>query len=154
MSSIADQGAIQDQGTTRSWYEKSYIQVLIGIGLGALVGYLWPDVGVSLKPLGDALIKTIKMAIAPIVFLTVVHGIASLDDMSRYVPQLSQPISPPAAAPETRGVISTRIERQASERKRLKIRQRELSSRRVKISRLRRPPRSYDNHRRNSSLSR
>ena len=83
MSSIADKAAIQNQDTARSWYEKSYIQVLIGIGLGALVGYLWPDVGVSLKPLGDALIKTIKMAIAPIVFLTVVHGIASLDDMGK-----------------------------------------------------------------------
>jgi aerobic C4-dicarboxylate transport protein len=84
MPSIEDKERIQSQGKAgSSWYEKSYIQVLIGIGLGALVGYLWPDVGASLKPLGDALIKMIKMAIAPIIFLTVVHGIASLDDMGK-----------------------------------------------------------------------
>jgi aerobic C4-dicarboxylate transport protein len=83
MTAIADNGQARRQAATRPWYTQSYIQVLIGIGLGALVGYLWPDVGASLKPLGDALIKMIKMAIAPIVFLTVVHGIASLDNMGK-----------------------------------------------------------------------
>jgi aerobic C4-dicarboxylate transport protein len=84
MPSIEEKELIQNQGKVgSSWYGKPYIQVLIGIGLGALVGYLWPDVGASLKPLGDALIKMIKMAIAPIIFLTVVHGIASLDDMGK-----------------------------------------------------------------------
>lgn len=68
---------------TTAWYGKLYVQVLIAIVLGILVGQIWPDVGVSLKPLGDALIKTIKMLIAPIVFLTVVHGIASLGDMRK-----------------------------------------------------------------------
>jgi aerobic C4-dicarboxylate transport protein len=68
---------------TTSWYGKLYIQVVIAILLGILVGRIWPDVGVSLKPLGDALIKTIKMLISPIVFLTVVHGIASLGDMRK-----------------------------------------------------------------------
>jgi aerobic C4-dicarboxylate transport protein len=83
MTSIVHNAGIQERAATRSWYKQSYVQVLIGIGLGALVGYLWPDVGASLKPLGDALIKMIKMAIAPIVFLTVVHGIASLDDIGK-----------------------------------------------------------------------
>jgi aerobic C4-dicarboxylate transport protein len=83
MTSIADNAGARRQAATRPWYAQSYIQVLIGIGLGALVGYVWPDVGVSLKPLGDALIKMIKMAIGPIVFLTVVHGIASLDNMGK-----------------------------------------------------------------------
>ncbi|MGA2055807.1 MAG: dicarboxylate/amino acid:cation symporter [Bradyrhizobium sp.] len=83
MTSIVDDASIQKRAATRPWYKQSYIQVLIGIALGALVGYLWPDVGASLKPLGDALIKMIKMAIGPIVFLTVVHGIASLDDMGK-----------------------------------------------------------------------
>src|ERR1700744_2960082 len=83
MSSIADMEGIKDRTAASPWYEKSYIQVLIGISLGALVGYFWPDLGTSLKPLGDALIKMIKMAIAPIVFLTVVHGIASLDNMGK-----------------------------------------------------------------------
>jgi len=83
MTSIVHNAGIQERVATRLWYKQSYVQVLIGIGLGALVGYLWPDVGASLKPLGDALIKVIKMAIAPIVFLTVVHGIASLDNMGK-----------------------------------------------------------------------
>jgi aerobic C4-dicarboxylate transport protein len=68
---------------TTPWYGQLYVQVLIGISLGALIGYLWPDTGAALKPLGDALIKTIRLAIAPIVFLTVVHGIASLGDMKK-----------------------------------------------------------------------
>jgi aerobic C4-dicarboxylate transport protein len=67
----------------KKWYSQLYIQVLIAIALGALVGQLWPGVGVNLKPLGDALIKMIKMAIAPIIFLTVVHGIASMGDMRK-----------------------------------------------------------------------
>jgi len=83
MTSIVHNAGIQDRAATRAWYKQSYVQVLIGIALGALIGYLWPDVGASLKPLGDALIKMIKMAIAPIVFLTVVHGIASLDNMGK-----------------------------------------------------------------------
>src|ERR1700728_877291 len=84
MPSIEEKELFQNQGKAESsWYGKPYTQVLIGITLGALIGYLWPDVGVALKPLGDALIKTIKMAIAPIVFLTVVHGIASLGDMRK-----------------------------------------------------------------------
>ena len=76
---------IDGRAATGAWYRQSYVQVLIGITLGALVGYLWPEVGAGLKPLGDALIKMIKMAIAPIVFLTVVHGIAGLDNMGKPV---------------------------------------------------------------------
>ena len=48
-----------------------YIQVLIGIVLGLLVGALWPETGAALKPLGDAFIKLIKMVIAPVIFCTV-----------------------------------------------------------------------------------
>jgi aerobic C4-dicarboxylate transport protein len=65
------------------WYAQLYVWVLVAIALGALVGELWPDVGVALKPLGDALIKMIKMVIAPIIFLTVVHGIASMGNMRK-----------------------------------------------------------------------
>ena len=83
MRAIADGGGSERQAAIKPWYAEPYIRVLIAIGLGALVGYLWPDVGVSLRPLGDALIKMVKMAIAPIIFLTVVHGIASLDDMGK-----------------------------------------------------------------------
>ncbi|WP_410613078.1 C4-dicarboxylate transporter DctA [Amycolatopsis sp. lyj-109] len=55
-----------------------YIQCLIGVLLGAAVGWLWPSFGAGLKPLGDGFIGLVKMMIAPIIFCTVVHGIASM----------------------------------------------------------------------------
>ena len=60
-----------------------YLQVLFGIALGILVGVLAPEVGASLKPLGDTFVNLIKMLIAPIVFLTVALGIASVGDLKR-----------------------------------------------------------------------
>lgn len=65
------------------WYPPLYIQVLIAILLGGILGALSPKLGESLKPLGDALIKIIRMTIAPIVFCTVVHGIAGMKDMRK-----------------------------------------------------------------------
>lgn len=67
----------------KAWYSQLYIQVLIGVVAGILLGALYPAAGESVKPLGDALIKMIKMMIAPIVFCTVVHGIASVQDMRK-----------------------------------------------------------------------
>jgi aerobic C4-dicarboxylate transport protein len=58
-----------------------YFQVLMGIALGVAVGYAWPSAGVALRPLGDAFIKLIRMMIAPIIFATVVVGIAKMGDM-------------------------------------------------------------------------
>ena len=66
-----------------SWYRVLYIQVLIAIVLGILVGYLYPEFGKSLKWLGDAFIALIKMMIAPIIFCTIVHGIASIGDLKK-----------------------------------------------------------------------
>lgn len=63
------------------WLRHLYVQVLIGIALGVLVGALWPAFGASLKPLGDAFIKLVKMMIAPIIFTTVVLGIAKIGDL-------------------------------------------------------------------------
>jgi aerobic C4-dicarboxylate transport protein len=60
-----------------------YIQVLVAIVLGATVGYVHPQLGEQLKPLGDAFIKLIKMVIGPIVFTTVVVGIAHMGDMKK-----------------------------------------------------------------------
>jgi aerobic C4-dicarboxylate transport protein len=60
-----------------------YLQVLAGIGLGILVGWLNPDWGVAVQPLGDGFIKLIKMLIAPIIFTTVVAGIAGMGDLKR-----------------------------------------------------------------------
>jgi len=66
-------------------YLKSlYVQVLIGIALGVLVGVLWPSFGADLKPLGDGFVKLIKMAIGPIVFCTVAGGIAHMSDLRRF----------------------------------------------------------------------
>ena len=61
-----------------------YIQVLIGIVLGLLVGALWPETGAALKPLGDGFIKLIKMVIAPVIFCTVALGIAQMGDMKKF----------------------------------------------------------------------
>jgi aerobic C4-dicarboxylate transport protein len=60
-----------------------YLQVLIAIVLGAAIGYLRPDWGVKLQPLGDGFIKLIKMLIAPLIFATVVAGIAGMGDLKR-----------------------------------------------------------------------
>src|ERR1700694_748250 len=67
----------------RPWYTVLYIQVLIAIALGILIGYLYPDLGKAMKPLGDGFIALIKMMIAPAIFCTVVHGIASIGDMRK-----------------------------------------------------------------------
>ena len=60
-----------------------YVQVLVAIALGIAVGAIWPDFGVSLKPLGDGFIKLIKMLIPLIAFCVVVHGIAGTGDLKR-----------------------------------------------------------------------
>jgi aerobic C4-dicarboxylate transport protein len=61
----------------RPWYKDLSIQVLLGMLLGGLVGYIWPQSADSLKSFGDLFIKIIRMLVAPIIFCTVVHGIAS-----------------------------------------------------------------------------
>ncbi len=67
----------------RPWYTHLYVQVLCAIVIGVLVGYLAPGTGAQLKVLGDAFVALIKMLIAPIIFCTVVHGIASMEDMKK-----------------------------------------------------------------------
>jgi aerobic C4-dicarboxylate transport protein len=64
-------------------YKSLYVQVLIAIALGVLLGYFAPAAGEAVKPLGDAFIKLIKMMIAPIIFCTVVIGIAGMEDMKK-----------------------------------------------------------------------
>ena len=60
-----------------------YVQVLVAVVAGALIGYLWPETGVALKPLGDGFIRLIKMLIGPIVFCTVVLGISGMEDLKK-----------------------------------------------------------------------
>ena len=67
----------------KPWYRILYIQVLIAVALGILIGVVSPDCGKAMKPLGDGFIKLIKLLIAPIVFCTVVHGIASMGDLKK-----------------------------------------------------------------------
>ena len=65
------------------WYRILYVQVLLAVAAGILVGAFFPEFGKSLKPLGDSFIKLVKMMIAPIIFCSVVHGIASMGDLKR-----------------------------------------------------------------------
>src|SRR5215207_6478781 len=67
----------------RPFYTHLYVQVLTAIVIGVLLGHFYPHLGEAMKPLGDGFIKLIKMLIAPIIFCTVVHGIASMEDMKK-----------------------------------------------------------------------
>lgn len=60
-----------------------YFQVLIAIVIGILIGHFYPSVGVELKPLGDGFIKLIKMVIAPLIFCSIVLGIAGMEDVKK-----------------------------------------------------------------------
>jgi aerobic C4-dicarboxylate transport protein len=62
-------------------YTHLYFQVLTGITLGVLLGHFWPSTGAAMRPLGDGFIRLIRMIIAPIIFGTVVVGIAKMGDM-------------------------------------------------------------------------
>ncbi|MFO7306730.1 MAG: dicarboxylate/amino acid:cation symporter [Gammaproteobacteria bacterium] len=67
----------------RAWMRSLYVQVIVAILLGILVGHFAPETGAALKPLGDGFIKLIKMLIAPIIFCTVVIGIAGIDQVKQ-----------------------------------------------------------------------
>ena len=63
------------------WWQHLYLQVVVAIVLGAVIGHVWPETGKALKPLGDGFIKLVKMVIAPVIFLTVVGGIAGMREL-------------------------------------------------------------------------
>jgi aerobic C4-dicarboxylate transport protein len=65
------------------WYRHLYLQVLAAILIGVILGHFYPSTGEAMKPLGDAFIKMIKALIAPIIFFTVVHGIAGMKDIRK-----------------------------------------------------------------------
>jgi aerobic C4-dicarboxylate transport protein len=67
----------------RPLYKSLYFQVITAIVIGVLLGYFAPSTGEAMKPLGDGFIKLIKMIIAPIIFCTVVVGIAGMEDMKK-----------------------------------------------------------------------
>src|SRR5512144_626667 len=64
-------------------YKCLYCPVVVAIVIGVLLGYFYPETGAAMKPLGDGFIKLIKMIIAPIIFCTVVVGIAGMEDMKK-----------------------------------------------------------------------
>src|SRR3954453_11815515 len=69
--------------TARPLYKSLYFQVITAIIIGVLLGHFYPQTGEAMKPLGDGFIKLIKMIIAPIIFCTVVIGIAGMEDMKK-----------------------------------------------------------------------
>src|SRR5712672_3256357 len=72
-----------EKRSTRAWWSELWVQVLIAMALGIALGKLQPELGARMQPLGEAFIKAIRMLIAPIIFCTVVHGIARMADMAR-----------------------------------------------------------------------
>jgi aerobic C4-dicarboxylate transport protein len=67
----------------RPFYRSLYFQVITAVTIGVLLGHFYPEIGASMKPLGDGFIKLIKMIIAPIIFCTVVIGIAGMEDLKK-----------------------------------------------------------------------
>src|SRR6266852_3543763 len=67
----------------RRWYADLSVQILVAMVLGGFAGYIWPQSADSMKPLGDLFIKLVRMLVAPIIFCTVVHGIASVGEAKK-----------------------------------------------------------------------
>src|SRR6266850_755589 len=67
----------------KHWYSILYVQVLMAIVMGILIGHFSPKTGLALKPLGDAFVALIRMMIAPVIFCVVVQGIASMTDLKK-----------------------------------------------------------------------
>ena len=75
--------ALDASDARKPFYAHLYVQVLFAIAAGIALGHFYPETGEAMKPLGDGFIKLIKMIIAPIIFVTVVHGIASMRDVKK-----------------------------------------------------------------------
>jgi aerobic C4-dicarboxylate transport protein len=76
-------GKAQAVGKSRPWYTILYVQVLIAVVIGSLIGRFFPKTGMALKPLGDAFVSLIRMMIAPVIFCVIVQGIASMSDLKK-----------------------------------------------------------------------
>ncbi len=72
--------------TKQPFYKSLYVQVLVAIAIGIALGHWYPETAVAMKPFGDGFVKLIKMAIAPIIFCTVVTGIAGMQRPSPSAP--------------------------------------------------------------------
>ncbi|MDV7082941.1 C4-dicarboxylate transporter DctA [Rhodococcus sp. IEGM 248] len=83
METPSSAASYQPATVKKPWYRQLYFWVLIAIVLGILVGWLWPDTGEAMEPIGTTFITAMKMLICPIVFLTIVGGIASVADLKK-----------------------------------------------------------------------
>jgi len=88
----------------KPWYRILYVQVLIAIVLGVIIGWLWPGLATNdwIKALGDGFIKLIKMVIAPIIFCTVVSGISQSRTPARSAGSASRRWSISRSSPASR----------------------------------------------------
>src|ERR1700721_4815185 len=75
--------AARKEKKAQPWYLQLWFQVLVAMAIGIALGHLYPEAGARMEPLGDAFIKAIRVLIAPIIFCTVVHGMASMADMAK-----------------------------------------------------------------------
>lgn len=75
--------AVAAERRTRGWWQELWVQVLLAMAVGIALGVVRPELATQMQPLGDAFIKAIRMLIAPIIFCTVVNGIAHMADMAR-----------------------------------------------------------------------
>jgi aerobic C4-dicarboxylate transport protein len=82
-SQVRESNPASELPRRRAWYQHLSLQILIGVVLGVIVGYVWPQRAESLKPLGDLFIRLVRMLVAPIIFCTVVHGIASVGEAKK-----------------------------------------------------------------------
>ncbi|MGH7004823.1 MAG: cation:dicarboxylate symporter family transporter, partial [Alphaproteobacteria bacterium] len=73
----------KQQNVIRFWLGKLYVQVIIGVIIGTAIGHFEPQLAVHLKPMGDVFIRAIKAVVTPIIFLTIVVGIATIGDMRK-----------------------------------------------------------------------
>jgi aerobic C4-dicarboxylate transport protein len=81
MSNAAEGSA--SRRAKQPFYKSLYFQVIVAIIIGVLLGHFYPETGAAMKPLGDGFIKLIKMIIAPIIFCTIVVGVAGMEDMKK-----------------------------------------------------------------------
>jgi aerobic C4-dicarboxylate transport protein len=77
------QDSVNGRPSRKPLYQQLYVQVVVAITLGGLLGHFYPAAGEAMKPLGDAFIKLVKMIIAPVIFLTIVTGIAGMRDLKK-----------------------------------------------------------------------
>jgi len=80
---VTEVGQLSAAPRARAWYKHLSVQILLAMLLGGIVGYLWPQSAEALKPLGDLFIRLVRMLVAPIIFCTVVHGIASVGEAKK-----------------------------------------------------------------------